>query len=51
MLNRIICYFKGHLRGKRVETVTHSDLSVEATMQCPRCKATWTRTTKAKAAA
>ena len=34
MIGRIVCYFKGHLRGKRIESL---DNGATKRFQCPRC--------------
>lgn len=49
MIARLICYFIGHKRGKKVFTIKTHDASGQRTTverteyACPRCKATWTR--------
>ena len=56
MIARLICWYKGHKRGKRIlrmisgGTVEHNGVPVkagESLYECPRCKATWTRKVKA----
>lgn len=48
MIAKIICYFKGHRRGKLFLKGTAARPAVEwNTYECPRCKATWTRKAKA----
>jgi len=42
MIGKLICYFKGHKRGQRVNQEAPFDNSVYR-FQCPRCKAIWTR--------
>jgi hypothetical protein len=45
---KMVCKVMGHKRGRRI---THGQKDGEAaTFQCGRCKATWTRPVKAKAA-
>lgn len=51
MLNRLICKFMGHKRGKREATGAFADGYSHRLYRCPRCKATWTRPVKAKGAA
>lgn len=50
MIARLICWYKGHRRGVRVHpSMTVNPVAVnspEATFQCPRCKAAWTRKVK-----
>lgn len=35
ILGRIVCWWKGHLRGKRIESL---DNGATKRFQCPRCK-------------
>lgn len=34
MLAKLICFFKGHKRGKRVESLSNGTVKV---FECPRC--------------
>lgn len=49
MIARLICWWKGHKRGRRIETPSHvreADAIVGLRLidlECPRCKARWTR--------
>jgi predicted Zn-ribbon and HTH transcriptional regulator len=45
MLNKLICWLKGHKRGKNCGVLPDDPLLNY--FQCPRCKATWTRKVKA----
>lgn len=38
MIGKLVCYFRGHQRGKAV----HKD-EKHVTLKCPRCNATWKR--------
>lgn len=40
MIAKLICFFKGHKRGKRVSIIG---------IRCPRCGAEWVREQKVKA--
>lgn len=46
MISRLICWFKGHKRGKRV-AFAGDTADMGKRFQCPRCKATWFRKVKA----
>lgn len=48
MIARLICFFKGHKRGKRLTAsmATTTSTSPVNTYECPRCRATWTRKAK-----
>jgi hypothetical protein len=48
MIGKIICWWKGHKRGKRIKRVgIGADGNTDtAVFQCPRCSATWTRKAK-----
>lgn len=48
MLNKLICWWTGHKRGKRVQfvTSTSTDDIGKIKFYCPRCGSTWTRRTK-----
>jgi len=45
MFGKLICWWSGHKRGKRVEVAdwdhTADDLSSKFVLQCPRCGAQW----------
>jgi hypothetical protein len=43
MLGKLICWWKGRARSKRISPKEQEGF---AEFQCPRCKAKWTRTTK-----
>lgn len=44
MIARLICWWKGHKRGKRVVyTVGGPESDGEREYECPRCGATWIR--------
>ena len=46
---KLVCYFKGHKRGRRVSTVEGHEPETEhefVTFACPRCGAQWTRVVK-----
>lgn len=45
-LARIICYFKGHARGKFQYQGVAVEGRILKTYQCPRCKAEWVRKVK-----
>lgn len=51
MIARLKCWLWGHKRGKRVHPSAVANPTAvngpEATFQCPRCKAIWTRKVKA----
>ena len=49
MIARLKCWWSGHKRGKRVRITIEGEPGVMVTNQveCPRCKATWTRKVKA----
>lgn len=47
MISKVICFFKGHKRGKRVGVVGLSSTTPLNHFQCPQCNATWTRKAKA----
>lgn len=40
MIAKLICYFRGHLRGKRDRAQSNQEKIV---YRCPRCGGTWTR--------
>jgi transposase-like protein len=42
---KLICFFGGHKRGKRINPREQEGF---AEYRCPRCAATWTRKVKAK---
>jgi hypothetical protein len=47
MIARLICWWAGHRRGKRVGiTATGTRGGVYAEFRCPRCNATWSRKEK-----
>ena len=46
MIGKLICFFKGHKRGRRIGTVTNPTGPDFIDYQCPRCLATWTRKVK-----
>lgn len=41
MISKLICWWYGHRRGKRVPSP--ATLQGFASFQCPRCGETWTR--------
>jgi hypothetical protein len=47
MIARLKCWFLGHKRGKKVESVTSTGTVPVNTYRCPRCRAQWTRKVKA----
>lgn len=47
MIAKLICWWKGHRRGRRVPPLRVG--TATTLFQCPRCHATWSRRTKAKA--
>lgn len=49
MLNKLICFFKGHKRGKRINAEIVGSESYVC-YQCPRCKAKWAKKGKHAAA-
>ena len=51
ILGSLICKWKGHKRGKLIETrlILAGAHGKERDYRCPRCGATWTRKVKAKA--
>ena len=55
MIGKLICYFKGHKRGREVgrHVIGLGAGGIGSrwtiTYQCPRCKAQWTRKKRVKA--
>lgn len=50
MISKLICWFKGHKRGKRVGEATDIVTGMRNGMHnfyCPRCNARWVRKVKA----
>jgi hypothetical protein len=47
MIAKLICYFKGHKRGVRIENVGVTSTVHMNHYRCPRCQATWMRKAKA----
>lgn len=48
MLSKLICYFKGHRRGKFHGLIREQggDKIIARMFICPRCDTTWTRKAK-----
>lgn len=46
MISKIVCFFKGHKRGKRVGEATDIT-NGKKNFYCPRCGARWSRKAKA----
>lgn len=48
MIAKLICYFKGHRRGRVTSLVREQggDKVIAKMFICPRCDATWTRKAK-----
>lgn len=52
MLNKLICFIKGHKRGKLIdgprEGAFDDGIRIVRVYRCPRCAAAWSRTAKKK---
>lgn len=46
MIAKIICFFKGHRRGKFHSPIREGERVVGRMMICPRCDTTWIRKVK-----
>ena len=43
MIAKIICWWKGHKRGRRIGGASGTDGRPFADFECPRCGSRWTR--------
>ena len=46
LIGRLVCYFKGHKRGKRLTSNSSLNRLDHHIYRCPRCGAQWTRKRK-----